>query len=45
MSSPALWESQKPVLAAEPEGFMFTVGQLEAMLAEDKRREAGHESA
>ncbi len=45
MSSPALWEPQVAQPAAESEGLTFTVGQLEAMLAETKRREAGHEGA
>lgn len=47
MSSPALWEPQAPAPAAAdgPEGLTFSVTQLEAMLAEAKRREAGHEGA
>ena len=45
MSSPALWEPQTAQPAAEPEGLTFSVAQLEAMLAEAKRREAGHEGA
>ena len=45
MSSPALWEPQTAQPAAGPEGLTFTVAQLEAMLAEARRREAGHEGA
>ena len=45
MSSPALWEPQTAQPAAEPEGLTFSVAQLEAMLAEARRREAGHEGA
>ena len=45
MSSPALWEPQTAQPAAGPEGLTFTVAQLEAMLAEARRREAGHKGA
>ena len=45
MSSPALWEPQTAQPTAGPEGLTFTVTQLEAMLAEARRREAGHEGA
>ena len=45
MSSPALWEPQAAQPAAGQEGLTFSVAQLEAMLAEAKRREAGHEGA
>ena len=45
MSSPALWEPQAAQPAAGQEGLTFSVAQLEAMLAEARRREAGHEGA
>ena len=42
-SPDACWSRWVP--AAEPEGLTLTVAQLEAMLAEARRREAGHEGA
>lgn len=42
MSSLALWEPQAVQPAAELEGLAFTVGQLKAMLAAARRREASH---